>query len=462
MRFTVRQTSGIPQACQRVSFPGMDLHDEFRAHLASLSLPAVRALVAVSGGLDSVVLLDLLHRAAGPAGLELVVAHADHGIHPDSASVAAHLTTFSAGLGVPCEVGRLGLGAGTGETSARETRYAWLFALRERLGAAYVFTAHHADDQTETVLMRALEGSGPGGLAGMRAVSGVVVRPLLRFRRVELARYARERGLPVWVDPANSDPAHLRSWIRCDLLPAIRIKLPEVDARLRRLGTHAARERGAWERVLDLLPGLDPRREQEGISVAALPLGTYDSALAQTVLIAAARRAGFPMGAGRAARVLRLVAGGVSGREIPLGVGWRAELVFDRLRIVRGADTIAAGALALEGRSGQQLWGEWRVSWRPETAPDRQERAGRTAWFDSGALVVRPFAAGDKVRPLAGAGRRPVVRCFQEARVPRRNRGDWPVIAAQDLVVWIPGVCRSDALLPLAGAEALRVDVEHA
>src|SRR5919106_6049810 len=238
----IQQTSVIPQACQRVTFTAMDLPDRFRAHLESLALPGGRALVAVSGGLDSVVLLDLLHRTAGRS-LELVVAHADHGIHPDSASVAERVAAFAGGLGLRCEVTRLELGAGGGGTSPREARYALVFALRERLDAAIVFTAHHADDQAETVLMRALEGSATGGLAGMRAVSGPLVRPLLRFPRVELTRYARERGLPVWVDPANSDPAHLRSWIRCDLLPAIRKRLPDVDARLRRLGSHAARER---------------------------------------------------------------------------------------------------------------------------------------------------------------------------------------------------------------------------
>jgi tRNA(Ile)-lysidine synthase len=439
----------------------MDLHDEFRAHLAFLALPGGRALVAVSGGLDSVVLLDLLHRTAADR-FELVVAHADHGIHPHSAAVAERVAHLAGRLGLPAEIARLALGAGTGETSARAARYAWLLALRDRLAAAHVFTAHHADDQTETVLMRALQGSGPGGLAGMSAVSGALVRPLLRFRRAELARYARERGLPVWVDPANSDPSHLRSWIRCDLLPRIRRRLPEVDERLTRLGSQAARLREAWSRVIDLLPGLDPSAEDGGISVAAAPLGAYDSALAQTVVIAVARRTGLVLGTGRAARVMRLVRGGASGREVQLGAGWRAELVFGRRRIVRAGQSGATGALVLEGRSGELMWGEWRIGWRPEAAPARQERAARTAWFGPGTLMVRPWAPGDKLRPLAGTGRRPVVRCFQDARVPRRSRGDWPVLAAQDLVVWIPGVCRSDALLPPAGAEALRVDVEHA
>jgi tRNA(Ile)-lysidine synthase len=439
----------------------MDLLHEFRSHLSSLPLPEGRAVVAVSGGLDSVVLLDLLRRVADPR-FQLVVAHADHGIHSDSASVAARVAALAAGLGLPIETTTLALGVGTGETSARAARYAWLHELRERIGAGVIFTAHHADDQTETVLMRALEGSGPGGLSGMRVISGALVRPLLRFRRGELAGYARERALPVWVDPANSDPIHLRSWIRCDLLPSIRRRLPDVDTRLQRLGAQAGREREAWEHVLDLLPGLDPRVEEGGISVAAAPLAAYDSALAQTIVIAAARRAGLPLGTGRAARVLRLVSAGESGREVPLGGGWRAELAFDRLRLIRAGQSGPALALPLEGRRGQGLWGEWRITWRPEAAPDRQDRTGRTAWFTSDVLVVRSWVPGDKLRPLAGTGRRPVVRCFQEARVPRRSRAEWPVLAAPDLVVWIPGICRSDAFLPTAGADSLRVDVEHA
>ncbi len=439
----------------------MDLLDEFRAHLTSLALPSGPALVAVSGGLDSTVLLDLLHRTTGTTR-ELVVAHADHGIHPDSALIAARVAAHAAGLGYRCEIGRLGLGADTAETSAREARYAWLSSLRERVGATLVFTAHHADDQTETVLMRALEGSGPAGLSGMRVVSGVIVRPLLRFPRVELARYARAQALPVWVDPANSDPTHLRSWLRCDLLPAIRKRLPKVDERLRRLAAQASRDRSAMDAVLDLLPGLEPRPDDGGFSVAAAPLAAYDSALAQTLIIAAARRAGLPLGPRRAARVRRLAASGASGREVPLGGGWRAELSFGRLRILHAENAPAAGVLTLEGRRGEGVWGQWRITWRPDSAPDRQERAARTAWFSADGLVVRSWIPGDKVRPMAGAGRRRVVRCFQEARVPRRSRAEWPVLAAPDQVVWIPGVCRSDALLPPAGAEALRVDVEHA
>ncbi len=439
----------------------MTLRDGFLAHLDSLGLPDGPALVAVSGGLDSVVLLDLLHHTTA-ATREIIVAHADHGIHPNSAAVAARVAALADSLGLRCEIGRLELGEGTSETAARRARYAWLSRLQQQVSASVVFTAHHADDQAETVLMRALEGSGSAGLSGIPSVSGALVRPLLPFRRVELARYARERGLGVWMDPANSDPAHLRSWIRCDLLPSIRKRLPRVDERLRRLAAEAARDRMAWDRVLDILPGLEPLSEECGISVAAAPLGTYDSGLAETIIVAAARRAGLPMGSARAARVRRFAATGESGREIALGAGWRAELTYGRLRIVRSGEAPDAVVLPLEGRSGQGLWGGWRIAWRPDVAPERQERAGRTAWFSPDSLVVRGWVPGDKVRPLAGTGRRLVVRCFQDVRVSRRSRTEWPVLVSSDCVVWIPGVCRSNALLPPAGAEALRVDVDHA
>jgi tRNA(Ile)-lysidine synthase len=168
------------------------------------------------------------------------------------------------------------------------------------------------------------------------------------------------------------------------------------------------------------------------------------------------------MGPGRAARAWRLALSGVSGREVALGRGWRAELAFGRLRIVRDAARPVGGVLTLAGERGEEWWGGWRIAWRPDTAPHRQDRSSHTAWFSADGLVVRSWVPGDKMRPLAGAGRRLVVRCFQDARVPRRSRAEWPVLAASDAVVWIPGVCRSDALLPLAGAEALRVDVEHA
>ena len=89
-------------------------------------------------------------------------------------------------------------------------------------------------------------------------------------------------------------------------------------------------------------------------------------------------------------------------------------------------------------------------------------RVSPATLFAPDAFTVRAWTAGEKLKPLGGTGRRLVVRCFQELRVPRTRRSSWPVLAQDDHVIWLPGVCRSDARVPAQGTEALRVDAEYA
>ncbi|HEY8195647.1 MAG TPA: tRNA lysidine(34) synthetase TilS, partial [Gemmatimonadales bacterium] len=174
-----------------------------------------------------------------------------------------------------------------------------------------------------------------------------------------------------------------------------------------------------------------------------------------------ARRAGCQLGPSRVGRVLALVKRGDSGSRVPLGSGWTAELAFGRLRIGRTVQAIKQSPWALEGQRGRGSWGDWSLRWTVATVPDRQERTGMSAWFTLEPLTVRGWSPGEKLRPLGGTGRRLVVRCFQEVRVPRSRRVSWPVLAQAQEIIWIPGVCRSDALVPAQGTEALRVDAEH-
>jgi tRNA(Ile)-lysidine synthase len=440
----------------------MTLIERFRGHVAGLGLQPGRALVAVSGGPDSVVLLDLLVRTQDLHRLDLTVAHVDHGIHPDSARVAERVRALAQALALPFESGRLDLGSSAGETLARTRRYAWLEAARERIGAHVILTAHHADDQVETVLMRVLAGSGPAGLAGMAAVSGSLVRPLLPFQRQELVAYLEERGLRAWLDPANADSRHLRSWLRSEVLPLLKGRVPAVDANILQVSAQAARDRAAWDGVLDALPGLDLRVEPEAISVAASALAGYDSALRQAVVLAAARRIGCRLGPSRVGRIFALLESGVSGARVPLGARWTAELTFGRLRLAAEEPAARVGTWTLEGRRGERAWGRWRFRWDLAAAPEHQDRVGLSAWFTADSLTVRSWAPGERLKPLGGTGRRLIVRCFQEERVPRSRRGSWPVLAQNDDVIWIPGVCRSDARVPARGTEALRVDAEYA
>ena len=440
----------------------MAMLERFRSHLASLGLRSGRSLVAVSGGPDSVALLDLLSRTRDVHRLDLVVAHADHGIHPESARVAAGVRRLAGSYDLPVEVGELKLGPSAGETLARTRRYAWLEEARARAGAATILTGHQADDQIETVLMRVLAGSGPAGLAGMAPVSGALVRPLLPFRRAELAAYVEERGLSAWLDPANADPRHFRSWIRTELLPLIRDRVPRAERNLERLAAQAADDRAAWDAVLDTLPELELHAGAGGISVAAPVLADYDSALIQAVILALARRAGCQLGPTRAARVLSLLRSGTSGARVPLGSNWIAELALGRLHIHEAMPEPVTQPWTMESPRGSATWGRWRFSWEQAPAPVQQDRSALRAWFASSALTVRAWSPGERVKPLGGSGHRLIVRCFQDKGVPRSRRTSWPVLALEERILWIPGVCRSDAELPARGMDALRVDAEYA
>lgn len=439
----------------------MTLEPRFDRQLAKLALPAGPALVAVSGGADSLALLALLVRSPAASELALQVAHADHGLNPESASVAGAVEAVAREYQLPFLATRLALPRGTSETTARAARYAWLLSEAERLDAL-LFTAHHRDDQVETILMRVLKGSGPAGLAGIPARRERLVRPLLAFRHQELTDYLRGLGRTWWEDPANAELRHERSWLRTEILPLLRRRFPELDQRLLSLGRQAAADRAGWDAMLAQIPGLDMQWAADGVSVAATPLRGYDSAILRALLGALGRRAGCLIGPARAARIERLLARGRSGAVAELGAGFAAELTFGRLRLFRDPGHRPQwGGTPLSGPEGSLQLGSWRISWREEAAPERLERMAASSWLGEGSYIVRPWRAGDRIRPLGGTGRRLVVRCMQDAKVPRSQRVGWPVIEVSGEVVWVPGVCRSAVGIPGPGARARRIDAER-
>ena len=441
----------------------MRLEERFDRHLAGLALPPGLALVAVSGGSDSLALLDLLARAPAARSLELHVAHLDHGIQAGSAQAAERVSGWAAHYRLPVHVGRVELGPAASETAARVARYAWLTQLADTLSAVLVFTAHQQNDQVETILMRVLNGSGPAGLAGIAPRRGRFVRPLLPFRREELASHLHSLGLEPWDDPANQDLRHERAWIRHQVLPSLRQRLPAVDSRLLALGRQAASQRSAWDGVLERLPDLDLRAACDGVSVAASPLHGYDSSAQRALLGALGRRVGCLIGPSRAVRLLRLLAGGRSGAIVELGNGFAAELSFGRLRLFRGpAHPLSWAPGSIEGEAGRLAAGAWRLAWRLEPAPAVLERVSSSSWFAPGVYQVRAWSEGDRIRPLGGKGRRLVVRCMQDARIARSQRAAWPVIEQAGTIVWVPGVCRSAESLPAPHAQALRIDAHLA
>lgn len=418
------------------------------------------ALLAVSGGADSLALLDLLAGLAESRGLRLLVAHADHGIHPGSGDVAATVATVAKQrYGLETVVATLGLGAGAGETRARTERYRFFRRVQAERGAAFLVTGHHANDQVETVLLRLLRGSAPAGLAGMTASGpGGLVRPLLPFRHLELVEHVRARGLDPWEDPANADPRHMRSWVRTALLPLLESRLgDDAAASLLSVASHAADDVAAWDAALAAFPGLDVTASEGRVGVARAALQGYDSLLAARLVRAAAHRAGLRLGPTQASRVAAFAVRAASGRVLDLGEGAVAEVSFDRLLVYRRADVPDPRPLA--GETGAGVFGRFDLAWRIEPAPEKLARGGWTTWISPGELEVRLPAPGSRVVPLGGVGHRAVSRLLMEIHVPRGDRAAWPVITRNGEPVWLPGVCRADAAIPEPGTSAVRLDV---
>lgn len=219
----------------------------------NLVTPGDTWLVAVSGGTDSLALLHLLYTLCSRFSLNVHIATYDHGLRGDESAADARFVVETAqGMGMPVTAGRgdvRRLAAEHGESieaAARRARYDFLARIARTTNAAAVVTAHHADDQAETVLMHMLRGSGLNGLRGM-AVSGSVpghpdirlLRPLLNITRAELEAYCHEHGLMPREDATNTDTAYLRNRIRHEIMPHLRQINPQVEAALLRLAENA-------------------------------------------------------------------------------------------------------------------------------------------------------------------------------------------------------------------------------
>lgn len=204
----------------------MQLSARFAAELAAIWPEGERGGplgLAVSGGPDSLALLLLAH-AALPG--QIAVASIDHGLRPEAAGEVALVERVAGERGIPFTPLTVTLAPGNIQARARQARYAALAGWAQDAGLGAVATAHHADDQAETLLMRLNRGSGLAGLAGVRAASRIegsevaLLRPLLGWRKAELAEVVAAAGITPAADPANTNPDFDRARLRARLAEA--------------------------------------------------------------------------------------------------------------------------------------------------------------------------------------------------------------------------------------------------
>lgn len=395
----------------------------------------------------------LLDAAAATIPRErLRVATFDHGT--GSAAIAARslVERSATALGIPCLAERAAR-ALTSEADLRDARWTFLrhVAARER---GVVCTAHTADDQVETVLMRVLRGAGARGLAGLYATSDIV-RPLLRFTRRDLARYARANGVTWIEDPSNASPRYLRNRLRHDLLPALRRAQPSIDAAILSSAKEAARWRDEVEAFV--AQHVELRRVgADGLDVAAFSLAGRSEAELSILWPAIAARVGLTLDWRGTERLAAFTGSNRVGARVQLSGGWQ---------VVRSRDTFQLRAsrhihpveepLAL---SNMVQWGSW--SFRPATSELGAD--SWSAWLPvDRPLTVRPWRAGDAMTDRAGRRPRKVKHLLSDAGVTGHERAGWPVVVAGDQIVWIPGIRRGDAATARSGRPGLAFICEY-
>lgn len=414
-------------------------------------------LVAVSGGADSVALLDLLQSLAGEWRLTLHAVHVDHGLRPSSRADADFVCELCAQWDVPLHVERVAVRQTPPweglEAEARRARYVAFREVARRIDAQRIATAHTADDQAETVLMRILEGAGPRGLAGIAATRGMLIRPLLEARRTDVEAHLRARGIPWVEDESNRDTRFLRNRIRHEVLPYLAETIePSIVEHLVRSATLVRSMVEDLERAAALELARLGQRAPEGFILKVADLSGLPHELALETLRHAARELGHTGALRRHAHqalrrllVPSVARGGFrtgsliverSGRWLRVGPG-RLPPLAPRDLPVPGEVALPEIGSVLEARCFPRPHGYITPREKMLTAFDADLLPGR--------LQVRARRTGDRFAPFGGPDERRLKSLLIDAGVPRWSRQRVPLLEAAGDIIWVAGLRRGRA-----------------
>lgn len=427
-----------------------------RAALAGLARDAP-VLVAFSGGLDSTVLLDAVAQCRAPASV--LAWHVNHGLQPQAVVWCEHCEAFAAALGTSFGATALVGSPTSGESLeewARHGRYAALLAAAENAGAAAVLTAHHADDQVETVLMRLARGTGLAGAGGIAERSWLgpvpLLRPLLGLTRREIAAWAQSRDLHWIEDPSNADTRRLRNAIRHEVLPALDRAMPAFRRNLLRSAAH-------------LRASADSLAELSARDLAAVAL--YDAVLGECLsrrrwqALSPPRRAEVlrawlarhdcraPSSA-RLAEMSRQLAGCSAGAGVALAhEGCWLRLYRDFISLERRVAPVDGARFAPRAAVPGE---DYRFCWTGEPVVETLAPPGKleiqpiviegacglpAALLRDSELALGYRRGGERLRVTVDGPARSLKNLFQERGVPPWQRDRLPVLRAGRHVLWV-------------------------
>ena len=407
------------------------------ARESGLVRPGEPLLVMVSGGGDSVALLDIAERL----GASVSALHVNYRLREDSSLDEELVRQLCGGRGIALTVERVELGGeGNLQDRARDARY----ALAEELAEGDYAAAHTASDQAETVLYRLAVSPGSRALLGMAPRRGRLVRPLLAVTREEVRDYLRGRGLEWREDPSNADRRFARARVRHDVLDALRELSPAVERTIAETA-HQLRDEAD---LLDHTVGDVLKELGGGPAIALDTLREHPPALQRLVLRALAEQAAGdpgPRALSRREADEILALGDRGTKSLDLGGGLRAIAEYGTLRFTRSgdADPPAPVQLAVPGRA---RFGDWELE-------ARLGGPGDVAVKDlAPAVTVRAWRDGDRMRPAGLGGSKSLQDLFTDRKVPRALRRTLPVVESGGAIVWVAGVAVDERFAAEEGA----------
>ncbi len=415
-----------------------------------------RVLVAVSGGVDSMVLLQALHGLSRQHGFSLVVAHLNHQLRGRASRADEQLVRRTAAkLKLPVIIGRedvraLAMRSGISiEMAARDARHRFLARAARSKRIGVIAVAHHADDQVELFFLRLLRGAGGDGLAGMdwNNPSPIdprlrIIRPLLDISKVELARYAAAEKIPFREDATNADRDILRNRIRHELLPFLRKRFqPALDRTVARVMEIVGAEADVVGRLAD-------GSSRTGTAFASQPIAVQRRRL-QTQLLKLGVASDFELIEKLRERLETSLSvarsPGIKGSG-PWSVSRDNRGLVRLKKLSRGKAGFDSGAslrLELGTKPGKASFAGFSVRWRIRRLPgaSRRKSSARMEEFDADkvgpSIVLRHWRAGDRFQPIGMGSPVKLQDLFVNARIPREERHALVVAEADGELFWV-------------------------
>ena len=447
--------------------------------LDDLARPGATVLVAVSGGADSMALLDVLTELRGALSIKLAVAHLNHCLRGDASDAdEAFVVRQAAARGLTVRTDRTDVGAlaadggASVETAAREARRAFLASAAEDAGATRVALGHHRDDVAETVLMRLLRGAGGRGLAAMAPKRDELwIRPLLGCTREEIEAYTEARGVPHVEDKSNESRDHLRNRVRHDLLPLLERDYNPRTRRALAAMSAVLREEDAFlddmaTAALSRVVGPDGA---DAVAITGLPLAVRRRVIRRWLEEAVMPR---PLTFDETERAREYLQ-----TETPRPLWLTRNVRLDHREERVEARVTLAGAeaasdipvpVATPGRAELPSTGlAVRTKFQRQRGFTREALPERTAAYDAdalpGPLTLRGWRPGDRFQPFGMPGSKTVADYLSDARVPSDDRPRVAVLCSGNEVIWVVGM-RADGRYPVTGGtrRILIVQVEDA